>query len=267
MNAFAALALTYFLGRIDVFLLMTVRVLSFIIILPVLSGSSLTNIAKVLFAVSVAFMLFTNEIVVEIPIYSSVLGFLALVVQEFFVGITMGFVVYLFFTTIYLAGQLMDYQIGFSMVQVMDPFSQIQVPITGNLIYFFMATLLVVSGGLHVLISALAYSFEAIPIGRSLIFGNEKLYLYVVGLVADYLNIGLRMSMPVVGAILIIDVALGILVKAVPQMNVFVVGMPIKVLAGLMVLYITIPAFVSMFDMLFDASYKAVSSVIGGMSP
>ena len=267
INEFAMLALMSFYERIDIFLVIFVRILTFVIVLPVLSGSSLPNMAKVMFSLAFAFMLFSTGQVEAIAYDGSVPGFVFVLIQEFFVGFTIGFVVYLIFNTIYFAGQLIDYQIGFSMVNVFDPQTQIQVPLTGNIFYFMMAALLVVSGGLHVLIAAMAYSFEVVPAGTEMLYENEALFMYIVGLLADFFIIGLRIAMPIAGSLILMDVALGILVKAVPQMNVFVVGLPMKLFVGLLILYLIVPNMVDMFNTIFDYSTRAADNAIGGLMP
>ncbi len=258
--------LTLFLQDIDIFLIILVRILSFMLVIPILSGQ-LTTMAKVMFAVAFSFLLFSTGQVTAIAYDNSVPGYLMMIVKELFVGFTMGFSVYIIFNVFYFAGQLIDYQMGLSMVSVFDPILQIQVPIMGNVIYFFMAVILIQSGGLHMFISALSYSYQAVPVGFEQFFGNEALTFYIVNLMMDFFVIGVQLALPIVGTLLFIDIALGILVKTVPQMNVFVVGLPIKLLTGMAILYVTIPAFVDMFHYIYKLSYQVLSNTIGGMSP
>ncbi len=267
MSDFAALVLSQFLLRLDILVIINVRILAFVLVLPALSSSSIPNLVKLIFSLSISFLLFSTNQIETVNYINSVPGFVSLLVSEFVVGFTLAFVVYLIFSVMYLAGQLIDYQIGFSMLSVLDPFTQIQVPVTGNLLYFMMAALMIQSGALQVFITALFVSFEKIPPGTQFLWQNDRLFTYIVNLLGTYLELGMRVAMPIIGCIILIDIALGILVKSVPQMNVFVVGMPIKLLIGLVILYITVPGIASMIDTLYNMSNKALENVIGGLSP
>ncbi len=255
-----------FFSSIDIFLLLVVRMLGFIVIIPVLAGSNIPMNAKVGFSILMAYLLFATNKVVDISYTNSVLGYGMLMVEEFFVGFTIGFTVFCFFSVMYFVGQLIDMQIGFSMVSVFDPVSQIQVPIAGNLLFMIMGILLIEMGGLHAFIQVLFYSYELLPIGSAFILGNEHSATTLLAILATYFVIGLQVSMPIVGATLIIDIALGLLVKAVPQMNIFVVGLPLKLLLGLMVFYIIFPIFYDVYDNLFSQAMENIIKLVKGMA-
>ena len=267
MDSEAAAVLIRFFNETDIFLIILARVLGFIIIIPVLTTANIPAQIKAAFAVVIAYLIFVSGKVTSIHYDDNAAGYIVLVAEEFLTGFAAGFVVNLIFTVFYFVGQLIDYQIGFAMVSVLDPLSQIQVPITGNLLYLFITILLVASGGLNAFIAAFFYSFDVIPPGSAVLLSNRPLMAYLTEVVMKFFIVGVNISMPVVGAILILDVALGVLVKAVPQMNIFVVGMPIKVLAGLMIFMLIIPFLGSIYDFIFEESYRNIINVIDGMSP
>ncbi len=267
MDSIGTLFLVEFFSKIDIFLVIFIRIIAFFIVLPVVSGRNIPTTGKIILSVSIAYLLFKSEIVTSVNYHDTVVGYFMLLIKEFFIGFTMGFVVFLIFNIMYFAGQLIDYQIGFSMVNVFDPISQIQVPIVGNMLYLIASVLFIQTGGFHTFIFAMANSFTEIPIGSAMIVENQQLLLYIVGLLVDFFVISFKLALPIVGSILIIDVALGILVKAVPQMNVFVVGMPLKVLAGFILLYFLIPSIVEFFDVIYEAASKTIVNVIGGFAP
>ena len=267
MDSEAAAVLIHFFSEIDIFILIFVRILAFFIIIPVISSANIPNQIKIALAVVISYLLFISGKVDGVYYDDNIVSYVLLIVKEFLVGFTAGFVVNMIFTIFYFAGQLMDYQIGFAMVSVLDPLSQIQVPITGNLLYLFMSILLVASGGLNAFISAFFYSYDAVPIGAADILANQTLMMYMLDVLTRFFIIGVSIAMPIVGAILILDVALGVLVKAVPQMNIFVVGMPMKLLAGLLVFVLMVPVFGSIYDFVFNESYRHIINIIDGMSP
>ncbi len=252
--------------NIDKLLLIFVRVISFIYLLPVFAGTNVPTTVKIMFSFIISVLLFSTGVANDAVIGTTAIGYGLSVAKEIATGLLLGFVVYLVFTIVYLGGQMMDYAIGFSMVSVMDPVSQIQVPITGNLIYYIMTMLFVVSGGLNSVLYVFFDSFRQIPIGTANFMIDQGLVQYMVDLTATYFVLGLRIAAPILGTILVVDIALGILVKASPQMNVFVVGMPIKLLVGLILLVIISPYLFDVFSEIYDLAFRSLTDVIGGIS-
>lgn len=267
MNISSTLAFLEFFDSIDILLLIIVRNVGFFILLPIFSGSNIPNTTKVALAITVSYIVFMSGIVAPVSYDPSTLSYFYLIVIEFLVGFIMAFAVYLVFMAFFMAGQLIDYQIGFSMVSVLDPITQIQVPITGNLIYMIVLLMLAQTGGINHIIGAFLNSFEVLPIGGAVILSNATLLDVIIDAIVNFFIVGVRISLPIMGTILIMDVALGILVKAVPQMNVFVVGMPIKLLIGLAVFIIIAPIFASIYDNIFSESYRNLINFRDGMSP
>jgi len=245
----AAQTLVYLYSNIDVFMAVFVRVMGFFIILPVTSGQNLPIQARLVLSLGIALLAFVAN-VVQLPPYDlSITGFAILLMSEFLVGIIIGLVVMVLFSIFHFVGQLVDFQIGFGMVNVMDPFGMQQTPITGNLYFLIVSVFFMTSGAIHLVIQAFFDSFGIIGLGQAVVLGNEHLAGQMLSIMVNYFHLGLRMALPVVGTILTVDIVLGILVKAVPNMNVFVVGLPIKVMAGLVVIYFIMPFLIGAFDM------------------
>jgi flagellar biosynthetic protein FliR len=148
------------------------------------------------------------------------------------------------------------------MMSVFDPVTQLQTPIIGNLMFMVMCVLMVQAGGMNALLAALFYSYDVLPPGTAVIISNKYLAEDVLSLISNFMSASFSMSIPMIGAILIVDVAMGMLVKAVPQMNVFVVGMPIKLLVGLVLLYMLTPALSDVYQMVMGEAYSAVESIL-----
>ena len=267
MDFSEASVLIRFFNEIDLFLIIFVRILGFLIIVPVLSTANIPGQVKTAAAAVIAWLIFISGKVSPVVYDESVAGFVIMAVKEFLTGFAAGFVVNLIFSVFYFVGQMIDYQIGFAMVSILDPLSQIQVPITGNMLYLFITVILVASGGLNAFLSAFFYSYDVLPVGASVLTDNPTLMVYMSDVMVRFLLIGVSVSMPVVGAILVLDVALGVLVKAVPQMNIFVVGMPVKVFIGLIVFMLIMPLLGSVYNLVFEESFKNIVNVIDGMAP
>ncbi|MFV0440912.1 MAG: flagellar biosynthetic protein FliR [Lachnospirales bacterium] len=253
-------------NSMDVYLAIAVRLIGFSMQAPILSHRSIPTLYKICFSVVVSLLIFFSEIVVDIEYVNSFLGYGTLLLTEFTIGYILGFGVFLFFTTFYMAGQFIDYQIGFSMVNVLDPASQIQVPITGNFLYLGISTIFVVSGAFHVVLDAFLESYTLIPIGTGNVFGNSVIAYHFIDIMYVFFNLSLLIAIPVVGTIILVDIALGLLVKTVPQMNVFVVGAPIKLIVGLFIFMFIIPNLHTIFESVFDMIMDSFEVMIRGMS-
>jgi flagellar biosynthetic protein FliR len=268
MNTETAAVLIEFFNRLDVFSLILVRVLAFFLFMPVVSGMNIPMAVRMTLALCFAAVLFFSNAVTTVSYYNTTIGYVMLIVTEFLTGMFMGYMVFFVFNIIYYTGQLIDYQIGLSMMSVLDPMTQIQVPIVGNLYYLAVSAMLVVTGGLNSFISAFFYSYQLVPVGTANIIGNASVAWYAVTLLTEFILLGVKIALPVVGAILVIDVALGLMVKAVPQMNIFVVGMPMKLLAGLfLLLFVMAPTLSTIYHYIFELAYEALGNIIAGMSP
>jgi flagellar biosynthesis protein FliR len=171
---------------------------------------------------------------------------------------------FLVFSALHIAGQIIDMQIGFGMVNVLDPTMNTQVPITGNFIYIMSTLLFLAMDGHHILISALFKSYSILPI-NGLAF-TDAMVNNITTIFSDVFIIGIKISIPVLAAALLAEVALGILSKTVPQMNVFVVGIPLKIGIGLLTLYVMIPIFVQIMGVTFDRMYGYIYLIIRSMA-
>jgi flagellar biosynthetic protein FliR len=167
------------------------------------------------------------------------LPYLLLLGREMGVGLLLGFCVTAAFAIFQLIGQFIDMPIGFGMVNVLDPTSQSQMPIVGQFQYLLAMGIFLLINGHHGIILALGRSLELIPLGG--IGLSSELLGWSVGVFAQMFALGFQLSLPVVGTLFLTDLALAIIARTVPQMNVFVVGYPAKILIGLGVLALSLP--------------------------
>ena len=257
-----------FFNNIDVLMLILVRVLAFLIFLPVLSGMSIPLQFRLFFALVMSMAIYSSGLVTTVTYQDTVTGFIMLILAEIVTGATMGFVLFFVFNVILFAGQFMDFSMGFAMVNVMDPVQQIQVPVLGNLLFMSACALLIVAGGLHVFLRFFFESFLLVPIGTAFILGNQPLAEFMVTAFVGFVVLAIRIALPIVGTMLIIDVCLGIMVKSVPQMNVFVVGMPLKVMIGLFLVFsVMVPNLGVIYDNVFELALNNMASIMEGMAP
>jgi flagellar biosynthetic protein FliR len=240
----------------------------FIIITPMFTGRMIPVLSKVFFAFFVALLVGMSGNFNDLPNYGgNTIAYAGVLALEFSVGFIIGFTIYFIITIMFFVGQLVDYKIGFAMVNVFDPIAQIQVPITGNLYFLVMTAFLARVGVIQYFVYQVADSYTSIPIGQALIYGNQDLMMYIIMRMTVYFEMGVRIAMPIIGPMMIIDVALGILVKATPQMNIFVVGMPLKVFAGMMLIWVLTPLLGEIFIFLAENMVDFSFNVQEYMSP
>ncbi|MCL2204818.1 MAG: flagellar biosynthetic protein FliR [Defluviitaleaceae bacterium] len=257
-----------FYEQIDVFMLVLVRVVAFFVFLPIISGMAIPMVARLNLAVLIAAAIFSSGLVTSAVYTTTISGFMYAIMIEFLAGVMMGYMLFFVFMILMFVGHIIDFLMGLAMVNMVDPMLQIQVPIVGNLFFMAVMALMVVTGGLGNFIEVFIASYRVLPLGASQILGNEGIALFLVGQMAGFLILAVQIALPIMGALTLINVALGILVKAVPQMNVFVIGLPLKILVGFLLLFTTMVGELNvLYRWLFDRAIYAVTELIWGMRP
>ncbi|NLW90313.1 MAG: flagellar type III secretion system protein FliR [Syntrophomonadaceae bacterium] len=246
---------------LDGFLILFGRLSGLFISAPILSSRMLPVRLKVLI---IAMLAATLSYVV--PLQDSIASinspglFIAALVVEFVVGFTIGFVCYVVLAAIQTAGQLMDMQMGFAIVNVVDPSSGTQIPLMGNLTQTIALMVYLGMNGHHYLIQALVQSYKVIPVmGLST---NHRMMDWMTEITVYMLIIAVKLAAPLVMAILTSDIAMGFIARTVPQMNVFIVGLPLKILLGLGALLVMFPIYIWVFSVLFERFFAYLDQII-----
>ena len=218
---------------IEHYLLILVRIASFMVTAPVFSIASTTpRRIKIGFAAAIAFLVFPLIPREEI-IYETIWQFAAIILEEAAVGVIIGFMANICINILSFAGRIIDTEIGFAMATQFDPTTRDQVSITGTLYMYFVMFLLLVTNMYQYVVRAIIDSYELIPVNGVQISISRLLEL-MLKYAADCFIIGFRIVLPFFTVMLLLNVILGILAKIAPQMNMFVVGMQLKVLTGLL---------------------------------
>jgi len=257
------LPLSIVLNGIDAFLLIFVRMTGLFVISPVFGRRNIPSYFKIGFSFILALILVNTVALPDISGYGNILQYAVLVAREFIVGITIGYVSYMMFSAIYLAGQAIDMQIGFGMVNILDPVSNIQVPVTSNFYFIICMLVFLAVNGHHVLIKAIFDSYSIVPLADAVL--GENLVQDVVRIFGSTFVIAFKIAAPVTAAILIADVAMGVISKTIPQLNVFIVGMPLKIVLGIAVVAITMPMFIALLEALFDGMNGEMFNIMRDM--
>lgn len=217
------------------FLLIFVRVTSFFLMMPLFSYRTIPSIYKVGLGIFLAWVMFYT---VDVPVLEIDGVYMLLIIKEALVGILIGFVAYLIMSAIQVAGSFIDFQMGFAIANVIDPQTGAQSPLIGQYLYILGLIFLLTVDGHHLLLDGIFYSYQFIPMEQPwLPFGDGSLVELAIKSLSMMFMIAFQMSIPIVGSIFLVDVALGIIARTVPQLNVFVVGLPLKIGVSFIVMF------------------------------
>ena len=163
------------------------------------------------------------------------LGLVICILKELTVGALFGYVFNIYYYMMMLAGDIVDSQSGFSMAKTMDPATQVQSAFTGNLLNYLFLMYFFVSGSHLVLIKIAESTFDLIPVGVPG-FSLDKLASFGIDIVSGVFSLALRLVFPFVAVEFVIEVALGVLMKLIPQIHVFVINMQLKIFISILLL-------------------------------
>lgn len=175
--------------------------------------------------------------------------------QEVLIGLIMGYMVYLPFYAIQIAGHFFDVPMGFGIVNILDPTTGAQMPLLGQLNFIVASLIFLAIDGHHVVITSFIQSYRVVKPGM-LLFKKETVGVFVMAF-SNMFYLGFKIGIPIMGTIFLVDVAMGIIAKLIPQVNVFIIGFPIKILLGLIMLIFFIPVFVLLIEATFSNSGDA----------
>ena len=245
-------------------LMILVRIASFVFIAPFFGMTNTPRNVKIGFSVLVSILLYQAVLPREQLEYSGVISYAIIVIQEGITGLLIGFAANICNSIVLLSGKIVDMEIGLAMAQVFDPVNNTTSGITGNLYNYFILMLLIASNMHHFILRALIDSYEIIPIGKT-VFDWEHLLASMVTFISDLMVIGFRIVLPIFACIMILNCILGILAKVAPQMNMFAVGMQLKVIVGLGVLFLAVTLLPSVANAIFREMRQMMVSFIEGM--
>ena len=200
-----------------VFILIFFRLLAFISVAPAFSVKGMPNLVKIGFSLVFAYTLYLTMPLASPLVYESILELLVLVIKEVAFGLALGFVVNLIFLSFQMAGQTVDFQIGFSMVSYYDSLSTTRVSIFGNIYQWLGLILFFVINGHHIMLYSFAQSFDLIPLaGIELASLDLKV---VVNIFAKSFLTAFQIAIPIIFVILMTDAVIGLISRTVPQIN------------------------------------------------
>ena len=258
------LLLNFPLDQVQAFLFVMVRVAAILFSVPFLDSQSVPVMLKAGLTVAVSLLILPHLPYAAPDLLDRPAQLIIGLAVEAAVGLMIGLIVQLFFAGIQLAGQTIGFQMGFSLANVVDPASSLQIPLLAQFLNIF-AMMLFLAFNVHLyFIGALSDAFQRIPLWG--VQPDQNMFELLMMLSGNAFVVAVRIGAPVMVALLLTSVALGLVARTVPQMQIFVVAMPLKILLGLFFLGVSLP-FCSNF--LYEAVImlgKTIQSLVGWLT-
>jgi flagellar biosynthetic protein FliR len=247
--------------QLPIFFLVMIRIMSFLVTVPIFSYRNIPTSSKVGLGFFLALLVTPTLQVQEIQYINDL--FLILALKEVIVGLAVGFVAAMIFYAVQVAGGFIDLQMGFALANIFDPQTGIQTPITGRYLYIFAVMLLLGINGHHMLLQGILNSFELAPLTKLVMIDTSgTIAHFIMDAFKKMFFIAFQMAFPVVACLFLVDLALGLVARTVPQVNVFVVGFPLKILVGFIIILMILSATFIIIQRIFQEMMEAMATLL-----
>lgn len=248
--------------QFETLLLVFVRISVMLFVFPVFSAPQIPLMVRIGLAGLISFIIY-RATPLTVPLHD--MGSLvSAVVSQIVAGLIVGFVAYLVFMGIQFAGEILDIQIGFAVANIINPQTQQQVTVIGELELTLATLVFLVSNSHLLMLQGIGGSFQLLPLPYiqldPSVAGNVVIFLQQAFLVV------FQIAAPAAVSLFVVNVALGLMARVAPQMNVFVVGFPLQIGIGLLMLAVSVPLLAAVAPQLFDQSAQHMDAVMRGMA-
>lgn len=256
--------LTYGADKLQILLLISFRAGGLFLTAPILGHHSIPVTVKAGFAVTLAIVLMPLASQTPVPAVESIWLLAMLGAKEFLVGLIIGFLFSILFNGVRMGGGIVGFQQGLLMANVLDPEAGSQVSIVAEFWLVMASVIFIAIDGHHAIISALADSYRILPVGAVSFSGPAG--ETIIRLSAYAFTMAVKISAPIVITLFLVSVSLGVVARTVPQMNIFIVGMPLKIGIGFLIMAVVLPLFKSIINQTLIYLDNQVLAVLAGMS-
>ena len=244
----------------DYFILLVFRMGGLVLSSPIFGRVNVPVMAKIGLVASLSYLMFTVFPQTVAIHYTTLFGYLFLCGGELLLGMALAYVTNVFFSlTAFTAGQLIDMQIGYGIVNVFDAQNNTQVPMMGNVLNIMLILLFFVVDGHHKLIEILYLTIERMPIG-TLVF-SPSIGITAAEVFVRSFMLGVMMALPIIASGLTIEIAFGMMMRAVPQIHMFIVGIPLKMLVGIILFIVTLPVYANFSNRVFSELFIGIEKM------
>lgn len=248
-------------GQIEIFFLVFIRIGALLFMAPIFGSPNVKIRVKIGLALCLTFLLHPVISLRPPEPIGSLWGLSVGLFGELLIGIVIGFMIGLIFEAVKLAGQLVGFQMGFGIVNIIDPVAGGQYSVIAQLMNIIAFLFFLSINGHHIVLRTLVESFDAIPLlGFSF---NTGILDKVIRLTGSMFGIAVKIGAPIIAISLFTTVALGLVARTVPQINVFIVGFPIKIVVGLLGVGFSLPYITSLLQELFEGVSIGLISGLG----
>ena len=242
---------------VDVILLVFVRMGGMIFFNPLLSRRNVPSQVRIGLALLMTLLIFPN--VGPLPVMNMA-GMVGAMVRELAVGLCCGYVFQIFFYLLYFAGDFLDLQFGMSMARVFDPGSSIQATVSGTLLTTWFTLYIFATDSHLLLIKIFATSYDIIPVGAFSITSN--VLGYGISLFISAFSLALRLTLPFVAAEFTLEVGMGVLMKLIPQIHVFVINIQCKILLAFFMLWAYASPISAFLDKFMNEAFQGIENAL-----
>ena len=251
------------LSELQAFLLIFLRVGAVLLTLPIFGSASIPAAFKIGLSFAISLLLYPLLNLGDFPPQLSIIPLSIGMIGEILLGVIIGLSVRMVFAGAQLAGQLVGFQMGIAMAEVVDPQTSEQIPLLGELNNIVAILIFLTINAHHWFLHAVADSFRLVP-PCSFHFSNS-LMTQLIDLGGDMFVIAIKVGAPVIAALFLMSVAFGLAARTVPQMNIFFVAMPIKILVGLLFIALSFPYLMSFMKTVFAGLEVSVFYLLKAM--
>ena len=257
--------LSFTFDELLTFLLILVRITCFIYLAPFFNMGNTPNRVKIGLGVFVSYLIYQTLLPIESLRYDTILEYSVLVLKEAMVGLIIGFGANICMSVVNFTGSIIDMETGMAMATLLDPQTKQDTSISGVLYQYAMSLMLIVTGMYQYLLKAIVETYTLITINGA-VFNKEHLLNSMVQFMGNYLTIGFRICLPVFCAMILLNAILGIMAKVSPQMNMFAVGIQLKLFVGLGILFLVATMLPNAADFIFTQMKVIVVDFVEGMT-
>ena len=257
------LSTSFSIYHLEFVLLIFVRIAGMMSVAPIYGTRGVPRRVRLGFALCIA-ILVAESIPYEPLNYTTLMGYSVLVIKEAVVGLTIGLVSSLCYGVTNLSGMFIDREIGLTMVTSFDPTANSNATISAELYNYSVLLIMLCTNMHYFIIRAVCDSFQVVPVGQS-IWNGDALYVVFLSFIKQYFIIGFRIALPIFISITLCNVVLGVLAKTAPQMNMFSVGIELKLMLGLTVMIVTIYFLPGITEFVYNMTKDMVYDVIRTM--
>ena len=254
MHTLFALSLDF--GWLAALVLLATRLAAFFLMTPLLAGAGLPAVVRLalIFGLAIVLVGVMPSIAFDLTGEHGLGRFIAALFTEFALGATLALGVQMALAMFTFAGRLLDVQIGFGIAQVVDPLTNQQLPILSAAFYQLAIVVFFIGDVHHTLLRGMAIAIERFPVGQPWTLSTA--FAALLPQIAAMFSLGFALAAPVVACLLLVELGLGVLSRNLPQMNVFALGLPIKVLTGLAALSLWVTLGAGMVARIYSSIFQ-----------